>query len=123
MEEWFFTHQAEMTPPIGASGGARRRQVTDFDAKYAATLELVKADIALGQQLEITSTPTFFINGVKVDGAWPPQFFDQAIAYELQHAEVAHRDRMHGAARTCTSSPRTTRSASGASARTGRSTA
>jgi len=26
------------------------------------------------------------INGVKVEGALPPQYFDQAIAYELQHA-------------------------------------
>ncbi len=32
------------------------------------------------------STPTFFINGVKVEGALPPQYFEQAIAYELQHA-------------------------------------
>ena len=69
-------------------------QVTDFDAKYAATLEPVKGDIALGKQLGVTSTPTFFINGVKVDGAWAPQFFDQAIAYELQAAPevaVVHR--------------------------------
>ena len=51
------------------------------------TLELVKGDIALGQQLQVTQTPTFFINGVKIDGAWAPQFFDQAIAYELQRAK------------------------------------
>ena len=46
----------------------------------------MKSDIALGKQLHVTPTPTFFINGVKVDGALPAQFFDQAIAYELQHA-------------------------------------
>ena len=28
-----------------------------------------------------------FINGVKVDGAWAPQFFDQAIAFELQRVQ------------------------------------
>ena len=50
-----------------------------------ATLESVKSDIAYGKQLAVRSTPTFFINGVKVEGAWAPQFFDQAIAYELQH--------------------------------------
>ena len=33
-----------------------------------ATLELVKADVALGKQLDVHSTPTFFINGVKVEG-------------------------------------------------------
>jgi protein-disulfide isomerase len=61
-------------------------QVTDFEAKYAATIESVKNDIAYGKQLAVRSTPTFFINGVKVEGAWAAQFFDQAIAYELQHA-------------------------------------
>ena len=78
--------------PAGDDAGTVRQaardigQVTDFDAKYAATLELVKGDVALGTQLDISSTPTFFINGVKVEGSWAPQYFDQAIAYELQHA-------------------------------------
>jgi uncharacterized membrane protein/protein-disulfide isomerase len=61
--------------------------VTDMDTKYAPTLELVKGDISMGEQLKVNQTPTFFINGVKVDGAWAPQFFDQAIAYELAHAK------------------------------------
>ena len=62
-------------------------QVSDFDAKYQPTIELVKGDINMGQQLKVAQTPTFFINGIKVDGAWAPQFFDQAIAYELAHAK------------------------------------
>ena len=33
-----------------------------------STLEPVKADVALGQQLGVKSTPTFFINGVKIEG-------------------------------------------------------
>ena len=41
----------------------------------------------LGRQLGVKSTPTFFINGVKIEGALPPQYFDQAIAYELQRAK------------------------------------
>jgi protein-disulfide isomerase len=60
--------------------------IADFDAKYPATIQSVKSDIALGRQLGVKSTPTFFINGVKVEGGLPPQYFDQAIAYELQHA-------------------------------------
>jgi protein-disulfide isomerase len=86
MEEWFYTHQPTMTPPTVREAAKTVGLVTDFDAKYAATLELVKADVALGNQLNIRSTPTFFINGVKVEGEWAPQYFDQAIAYELQHA-------------------------------------
>ena len=86
MEEWLFTHQPSMTPASVRQAARDIGQVNDFDAKYASTLEQVKGDIGLGKQLDVHSTPTFFINGVKVDGAWAPQFFDQAVAYELQHA-------------------------------------
>ena len=86
MEEWLYTNQPGMTPATVRQAAREVGQVTDFDAKYAATLELVKADVALGTQLNINSTPTFFINGVKVEGQWAVQYFDQAIAYELQHA-------------------------------------
>ena len=76
--------QQEMTPASVRQAAREIGNVTDFDAKYQSTLESVKADIALGQQLRVAQTPTFFINGIKVDGAWAPHFFDQAIAYELQ---------------------------------------
>jgi protein-disulfide isomerase len=86
MEEWLYTHQQGMTSPIVRQAARDVGQVTDFDAKYASTLEAVKADVALGRQLRVQQTPTFFINGIKIEGSWQPQFFDQAIAYELQHA-------------------------------------
>jgi uncharacterized membrane protein/predicted DsbA family dithiol-disulfide isomerase len=87
MEEWLYTHQQEMTPAKVKEMAREVGQVPDFDARYEATIALVKGDIALGQTLKVQSTPTFFINGVKVEGAWQPQFFDQAIQYELQHAK------------------------------------
>jgi uncharacterized membrane protein/predicted DsbA family dithiol-disulfide isomerase len=86
MEEWLYTHQPGMTPAVVRQAAREIGQVNDFDARYAATLELVKADVALGNQLSVGSTPTFFINGVKVEGQWAPQYFDQAIAYELKNA-------------------------------------
>jgi uncharacterized membrane protein/protein-disulfide isomerase len=85
MEDWLYTHQTNMTPESVRQAAREVGQVPDFEAKYAATLEQVKADIALGTELDIRSTPTFFINGVKVEGEWATQYFDQAIAYELQH--------------------------------------
>jgi protein-disulfide isomerase len=87
LEDWLYTHQPEMTPATVRQAARDVGQVTDFDAKYASTLALVKGDIALGQTLKVSQTPTFFINGVKVDGMWAPQFFDQAIAYELKRAQ------------------------------------
>ncbi len=87
MEEWLYTHQEQMTTASVRQAARDIGLVTDFEAKYASTLESVKSDIALGKTLNVRQTPTFFINGVKVDGAWAPQFFDQAIAYELEHAK------------------------------------
>jgi len=87
LEEWLYTHQQGMTPPAVRQAARDIGGVTDFDAKYASTISLVKGDIALGKQLNIKATPTFFINGVKVESAIAPQYFEQAIAYELQHAK------------------------------------
>ena len=83
MEEWLYTHQPAMTPPSVRQAARDIGQVTDFDAKYQSTLSLVKGDVALGKQLNIKSTPTFYINGIKVEGGLPPQYFEQAIALEL----------------------------------------
>ena len=87
LEEYFYTHQQEMTPASVRQAARDIGGVTDFDAKYQATLALVKGDIALGQSLKVNQTPTFFLNGVKIDGMWAPQFFDQAIAVELKRAQ------------------------------------
>jgi uncharacterized membrane protein/protein-disulfide isomerase len=86
MEEWLFNNQPSLTPPVVRQAARDVGQITDFDAKYAFTLELVKGDIALGHQLGVKSTPTIFINGVKFEGVLAPQYFDQAIAYELKRA-------------------------------------
>jgi uncharacterized membrane protein/protein-disulfide isomerase len=87
MEEWLYTHQPSMTAPAVRQAAREIGGVPDFDAKFATTINLVKSDVALGRQLGIKSTPTFFINGVKIEGALPPQYFDQAIAYELRRAK------------------------------------
>ncbi len=86
MEEWLYTHQPAQTPPSVRQAAHDVGNVSDFDAKYPSVVQAVKSDAALGKQLGVKSTPTFFINGVKIEGGLPPQYFDQAIAYELQHA-------------------------------------
>jgi uncharacterized membrane protein/protein-disulfide isomerase len=85
MEEWLYTHQPAMTPQSVRQAAKDIGGVTDFEDKYGSTIASVKSDIALGKQLGIRATPTFFINGVKFDSAIMPQYFDAAIAYELQH--------------------------------------
>ena len=86
MIEWIFANQPSLTHDLVRQAARDVGQVTDYDAKYASTIELVKTDIAQGKQLGVNSTPTFFINGIKIDGALPAQYFEQAIQYELSHA-------------------------------------
>ena len=83
MEEWLFANQPQMTPDLVKQAARSVGGVADFDAKYAKTLEAVKADIAMGAALKVTGTPTFFINGRRVP-IIKPEFLDAAIAYELK---------------------------------------
>jgi uncharacterized membrane protein len=87
MEEWLFANQPTMTPEKVREGVREIAQVTNFDARYQSVLEQVKADTAYGRQLRVQSTPTFFINGVKIEGMLPVAYFDQAIEYELARAK------------------------------------
>ena len=60
---------------------------SEFDAQYAQVLQAVRADAQLGQQLGVSGTPTFFINGIKL-ASLRPVAFDAVIAYELKKAGV-----------------------------------
>jgi protein-disulfide isomerase len=43
----------------------------------------IKADLAQGQALGVTGTPTFFVNGREIVGAQPPEKFSEVIDDEL----------------------------------------
>ena len=88
MEEYFFSNQEKMTPTWVKDGARTVAQVTDFDAQYPKVLEQVKADAALGRQLDVQGTPTFFVNGIKVN-ALRPVFFEALIEHELKKASAS----------------------------------
>lgn len=83
LEDWLFANQPMLTPDMVRSAVRDVGGVTDFEARYASTLGAVKSDIALGSLLGVSSTPTFFINGIKVVGGATAQDFEWAIRYEL----------------------------------------
>jgi uncharacterized membrane protein/thiol-disulfide isomerase/thioredoxin len=83
MEEWIFANQPTLTPAAVRQAARDVGGVQDMDARYAATLELVKGDTTQGAQLKVNSTPTFFMNGMRLPGL-RPEFFDAAIAWELK---------------------------------------
>jgi uncharacterized membrane protein/protein-disulfide isomerase len=86
LEEYFYTHQAMLTPMSVREYAQSIGGVADFDTQYQRTIDSVKTDVGLGKLLGVRVTPTFFINGVKVDGGLAPQTMDMAIAYELKKA-------------------------------------
>ncbi len=87
MEDWLYANQPAMNPDTVKKAAVTVGGVTDLDARYAATLALVKADVAQGQQLKINGTPTFFVNGIRLPGM-KPEFFDAAIAWELKRLQA-----------------------------------
>ena len=88
MEEWLFANQPAMNPDSVRKAAASVGGVTDFEARYAAQLALVKMDVAQGQQLQIGGTPTFFVNGMRLPGL-RGEIFDAVIAWELK--QVANK--------------------------------
>src|SRR5438132_2605277 len=83
MEEYFFSNQEKMTPTWVKDSVRKIANVTDFDAQYPKVLEQVKADATLGRQLDVQGTPTFFVNGIKVN-TLRPVFFEALIEHELK---------------------------------------
>jgi uncharacterized membrane protein len=64
----------------------------DFDREYTAKLDAIKRDIADARALNVNSTPTYYINGVRAQGSdgrggtniLPAELFDLAIKLELE---------------------------------------
>ena len=41
--------------------------------------KLLEADIAEAAKVGVSSTPNFFLNGVQVSGAYPPEYFEKLM--------------------------------------------
>jgi protein-disulfide isomerase len=86
MEDWLYTNHQILTP-----GGVRQAAkdiggVPDFDAQYAGVLNQIKSDVGLASILNIRVTPTFYINGIRVEAGLPTEYFEMALQYELKKA-------------------------------------
>jgi uncharacterized membrane protein/protein-disulfide isomerase len=89
LEQWLFAHQADLSPATVKEGLQQVTGIGDFDARYAGVLPAVKSDTALGASLGVQSTPTFFINGVRVGSGINPRVLDYVIEYELSKAAAS----------------------------------
>jgi uncharacterized membrane protein len=90
METWLFNNQSyEMTRDDVKRGLREVAQVTNFDEQYPALLPAVRADVQLATKLGVTGTPTFFINGVKINGLLQARYVDAMIQYFLKKSGAA----------------------------------
>jgi protein-disulfide isomerase len=88
MTAWVYAHQLPPATPEQVKAAAKQiLGVADFDREYAEKLPAIRKDVADGGALSIGSTPTLFINGVRIDRQlMPPAFFERAIQLELNKA-------------------------------------
>ncbi|MEZ5319130.1 MAG: vitamin K epoxide reductase family protein [Vicinamibacterales bacterium] len=103
MEDWLFANQEQLIQQGIAGRGEASKAIRahaleltgarDFDREYQRLIPLVRQDVADGMQLEVHSTPTYFVNGVMTTSRptptdrggvnLPPAYFDMAIQIEL----------------------------------------
>jgi uncharacterized membrane protein/protein-disulfide isomerase len=81
---WLFEHQEELSPATVRRAAAEIGGISDFDAQYARAIEEVKADAAAGTALGVGRTPTFFVNGRRLEGGLPPKYFESVLEIELK---------------------------------------
>jgi protein-disulfide isomerase len=56
-------------------------------ARAGAHDAAIRADMKLGEKLSVNGTPTFFVNGRRVQGAWALEPFEALIQEELKAAQ------------------------------------
>jgi uncharacterized membrane protein/protein-disulfide isomerase len=87
MEAWLFEQNLQTLSPETVRAGAQKiLGVTDFDRQYTQRMPEIRRDVADGGALQIKSTPTLFINGVRIEVLMPPTYFEMAINLELKKA-------------------------------------
>jgi uncharacterized membrane protein/protein-disulfide isomerase len=87
MAAWLFANQ-DTTPAAVQDQVKQQLGITAFDAEYARVLPDIQRDITDGRALQIHSTPTYFINGVRIPSEQliGAEYFDLAIQLELKRA-------------------------------------
>jgi len=89
MQDWMYENLRSLTPDVVKAQAEKVLGVKDFTSEYAKQLAEIRKDVAQGVALKISSTPTIFINGVRIDGTqqlMPAAYLDLAIQLELKRA-------------------------------------
>ncbi len=88
MEAWLFEHQPTLSAATIAQALRQIANVEDMRAEYPDAVALVRADVETAHRVGVSSTPTLFVNGVKLQGV-PPTDLEIAIRHEMTFAAPA----------------------------------
>jgi protein-disulfide isomerase len=83
MTDWIYANQG-VSPAELRAAAQRILGVADFESEYARRLPDIRKDIAEAGAVGINSTPTYYINGVKLPGGMPAEYFELAITLEIE---------------------------------------
>jgi uncharacterized membrane protein/protein-disulfide isomerase len=86
MAAWLFANQ-ETKPENVQQAAERILGITDFQQEYALKLPDIRRDVADGGVLRINSTPTYFVNGVRLTSLIPAQYLELAINIEMEKSQ------------------------------------
>ncbi len=97
MADWLWANQEATPSQVKASLKQITQVKTDFDQLYALKMIDIARDITSAGVLRVQSTPTYYVNGVRirgfVNGAWDngtmlvPDLFEVAVRHELTSAK------------------------------------
>jgi uncharacterized membrane protein/protein-disulfide isomerase len=87
LDDWLFAHQQTLSRETVRQAAREQAGINDFDARYEAAVQTVKTDASLGKLLNVNSTPTIYINGVKIPCCPPPAYYDAMIDIELKKSK------------------------------------
>jgi protein-disulfide isomerase len=84
LEKWLFSHQRELSDDALWKAAQRLSGIAFSRAAYDAALADVLEDVRLAKSLGVQQTPTFFIDGVRLQGLATPDQFEAVVASEIR---------------------------------------
>lgn len=81
--ERFFDLQERMTADSVSMQVEDLGLLDAYRSQYQMALRGISSDVAVAQSLNVTGTPTYFVNGIRCVG-WTPDFFESIIVKELE---------------------------------------
>jgi len=85
-EKWLFAHQSTLTESEIWGAAGRLSSTNVSSTKYAAALAAVQDSVREGADLEVSSTPTYFVNGVRISGVIPAYALEAILQHEVERS-------------------------------------